>query len=110
MNHLLESESYAVVVEIYKSMLYWIYRLRAYGCVAYAYNFNNNLSKLDNTALKGILVGYDNQSASYKIYLPTQRKIIRSGHVTFNEQQLYYMKQQVSEPVFVESAINSVNE
>ena len=65
-------------------------RLRAYGCVAYAYNFNTDINKLDNRAIKGCLVGYDSESAAYRIYLPTQHKLIRSAHVKFNEHALYY--------------------
>ena len=65
-------------------------RLRAYGCVAYPYDFNPQRKKLDNTALKGVLVGYDDSSASYRVYLPKHRKLIRSGHVSFNEHELYY--------------------
>ena len=76
-------------------------KLRSYGCVAYAYNFSNSLTKLDNRALKGCLVGYDKNSATYRIYLPSQHKLIRSGHVKFNEHQLYYEKPLLSDPYFI---------
>ena len=64
--------------------------LRAYGCVAYMYNFAPDRSKLDNRALKGVLVGYDKISSSYLIYLPELKCVRRSGHCTFNEHSLYY--------------------
>ena len=67
-----------------------ISNLRAYGCLAFAYNFDVNRQKLDPKAFKGILVGYDISSAAYRIYLPTQRVIIKSGHVIFNEHKLYF--------------------
>ena len=47
--------------------------LRAFGCIAYYYNFDVNRKKLDNKALKGVLVGYDLQSASYLVYAPETR-------------------------------------
>ena len=34
-----------------------IANLRAYGCIAYAYEFNVQRKKLDDRAIKGILVG-----------------------------------------------------
>ena len=66
--------------------------LRAFGCVAYYYNFDVDRRKLDNRALKGVLVGYDLESASYLIYSPEKHSIRKSGHVVFNEHQLYYNK------------------
>ncbi len=59
--------------------------LRVFGCLAYAYNFD-----LDRKAKKGIMVGYCSRSAAYLIYLPNQKKVVRSGHVSFNEHKLYY--------------------
>ena len=67
-----------------------ISHLRAYGCLAYAYNFDVNRKKLDVKAIKGALVGYDSRSASYLIYVPERRTILRSGHVRFNETALLY--------------------
>ena len=64
--------------------------LRAHGCVTYMYNFAQDRSKLDNRALKGVLVGYDRISSSYLIYLPELKCVRRSGHCSFNEHALYY--------------------
>ena len=64
--------------------------LRAFGCIAYYYNFDVNRKKLDNKALKGVLVGYDLQSASYLVYAPETRTVKKTGHVLFNEHMLYY--------------------
>ena len=65
--------------------------LRAYGCVAYAYNFDVSRKKLDDRGIKCILVGYDLHSSAYLLYVPTTRKIIKSGHVAFNEFKTYYI-------------------
>ena len=64
--------------------------LRAHGCVTYMYNFAQDRSKLDNRALKGVLVGYDRISSSYLVYLPELKCVRRSGHCSFNEHALYY--------------------
>ena len=64
--------------------------LRAYGCVTYMYDFSLSRQKLDNTALRGVLVGYDNNSSSYLVYVPSLRSIRRSGHCRFNEHAYYY--------------------
>lgn len=62
-----------------------IHHLRIFGSCAYAYNFDQRLKKLDSKGRKGILVGYDLESASYKIYLPNERKVIRSIHAVIDE-------------------------
>jgi hypothetical protein len=59
--------------------------LRAFGCKAFAYNFDVERKKLDAKAKAGVFVGYDDNSAAYKIYLVKERKIAKSGHVVFNE-------------------------
>ena len=59
--------------------------LRVFGCKAFAYNFDIDRKKLDDKAKAGIFVGYDLNSAAYKIYLPSQKKIVKSGHVVFHE-------------------------
>jgi hypothetical protein len=70
--------------------------LRAYGCVAYSYNFDVNRRKLDDKAIKGILVGYDLKSSAYLLYIPETGKIKRSGHVMFNEYELFYKEKPIS--------------
>ena len=65
--------------------------LRAYGCVAYAYNFDVNRKKLDDRGIKCILIGYDQRSSGYKLCVPEKKKIIKSGHVAFNEFKTYYV-------------------
>ena len=66
-----------------------ISHLRIFGCDAYAYNFDVSRQKLDDTAIKGVFVGYDDKSSSYLIYIPNKRKIMRSAHVIFNERGFY---------------------
>jgi hypothetical protein len=59
--------------------------LRVFGCKAFAYNFDVSRKKLDDKAKAGVFVGYEVNSAAYRIYLVKERKIIKSGHVVFNE-------------------------
>jgi hypothetical protein len=63
--------------------------LRAYGCSAYMYNFAAQ-GKLDRRAFKGALVGYDNLSSSYLIYVPETQSIRRSSHVHFHEHKTLF--------------------
>jgi hypothetical protein len=72
-------------VEILTGIKPDVSHLRVFGCKAFAYNFDIHRKKLDDKAKAGVFVGYDNSSAAYRIYLTGQRKIIKSGHVMFNE-------------------------
>jgi hypothetical protein len=40
---------------------------------------------LDDRAHAGVFVGYDENAAAYRVYIPQTRKIMKSGHVIFNE-------------------------
>ncbi len=53
------------------------------------YNFAAS-SKLDPRAIKGALVGYDNHSSAYLIYIPESNLVRKSGHVAFHEHQLLF--------------------
>ena len=67
--------------------------LRAFGCVAYMYNFAQDNTKLDNEAIRGTFVGYCKQSASYLIFVHEQMAVKRSGHVDFNEHAMFFSKE-----------------
>ncbi len=62
-----------------------ISHFKIFGCTAFAYNYDIERRKLDDRAIKGIFVGYEENSASYRIYIPNRRKIMKSGHVIFHE-------------------------
>ena len=64
--------------------------LKAIGCLAYCYDFNLNRVKLDASAIRGVMVGYDDNSAAYIIYIPNTGALLRTFHVSFNEHKLYY--------------------
>ena len=51
--------------------------LRAFGCIAYFYNFDVDKRKLDNKAHKSVLVDYDLQSALYLVYYLESRTVMR---------------------------------
>lgn len=82
--------------------------LRSYGCLAYAYDFNVHRKKLDDRAIKGILIGYDTVSAGYLIFIPSTGKIIRSGHVKFNEHELFFKSKPIDEPPLKTAASETV--
>jgi len=62
-----------------------ISNLRAFGCKTFAYNFDPTRKKLDDKAKAGVFVGYELSSSAYRVYLVNERKIVKSGHVIFNE-------------------------
>ena len=83
--------------------------LGSYGCVAYAYNFDVGRKKLDDRGIKGILIGYEQNSSGYLLYIPGTRKIIRSGHVAFNESKTYYVIKDKDPVLLNRSAVSAVS-
>lgn len=53
-----------------------IRHLRNFGCVVYCHIPIEKWAKLDPTTEKGILVGYNETSKAYRVYLPSARKTV----------------------------------
>ena len=81
--------AYTTPYELLYGIVPDVSHLRIFGCDAYAYNFDVGRQKLDDTAIRGVFLGYDDRSSSYLIYIPEKRKIMRSAHVVFNERGFY---------------------
>lgn len=62
-----------------------INKLRIFGCDCWVLNTSQTRKKLDRKSRKGIFVGYDLQSSSYRVYIPGEREVICSENVTFSE-------------------------
>lgn len=59
--------------------------IRVFGSTAYAHVPKPFRKKLDDKARKLILVGYQDESANYRLYDTTKRSIVVSRDVVFNE-------------------------
>jgi hypothetical protein len=62
--------------------------LRVFGCKSFVHDTSSARGKFDDSALEGIMIGYDdigNNSKCYRVYIPSIAKYIKSGHVTFDE-------------------------
>jgi hypothetical protein len=59
--------------------------LRIFGCPIYSHIPKDKRNKLEPSGKKGIFMGYNDSSKSYRIYIPEQHKIEVSRDVTFNE-------------------------
>lgn len=63
--------------------------LRVFGCQAYVHKLKINRRKFDDTAWRGILVGYDDSNRrAYRVYDPETGRIKSVIHVRFNEQRM----------------------
>ena len=60
---------------------FWIF-----GSLTYSYVPSEKRTKLEPTAEKGIFVGYDETSKAFRIYLPSQRKVVVRRDVKFEEE------------------------
>jgi hypothetical protein len=64
-----------------------ISHLRIFGCVSYCHIPAEKRAKLDPTTEKGILVGYNETSKAYRVYIPTIRKTVLCREVKFEEER-----------------------
>ena len=62
--------------------------LRTPGCLVYYYNYTENKKNItitDERAKKGVLVGYDDVSRTYKVYSLSTRRVVRTSEAEFIE-------------------------
>ena len=63
---------------------------RVFGCECYVHLYLHQTNKLAPKSITCVFVGYSNTQKGYKCYYPTDRKIIISRDVTFNELKKFY--------------------
>ncbi|GAA5913710.1 hypothetical protein JCM5296_000009 [Sporobolomyces johnsonii] len=60
--------------------------LQPFGSVAFVHVDKSLRKKLDDTVVKGVLVGYEGE-ANYKIFLPEEKRFVVSRHATFGRRE-----------------------
>ena len=65
-------------------------KLRVFRCPTY---YHVSEGKLDPRAKKGIFLGYGDGVKGYRIWSPSERRVILSRDVTFDEDYLFRKKQ-----------------
>ncbi|KAK3040236.1 hypothetical protein RJ639_028948 [Escallonia herrerae] len=66
--------------------------LRIFGSIAYAHVSNEKRSKLDDKSERYVFIGYDQSSKGYKLYNPSNGKIVISRDVEFDEESSWEWK------------------
>ena len=60
-----------------------------FGSLTYSHVPSEKRTKLEPTAEKGIFVGYDETSKTFRIYLPSHRKVVVRRDVKFEEERAF---------------------
>jgi len=60
--------------------------LHIFGCLIYFHVPKEKRNKFEATRRKGMFLGYCENSKSFRIYIPNQRKVEISRHVTYDEE------------------------
>jgi len=63
--------------------------LRMFGSIAYCHVPDDKRTKLDQTVEKGFLIGYNETSKAFRIYIPSNRKIAVRRDVKFMEDRAF---------------------
>jgi hypothetical protein len=63
--------------------------IRIFGCLTFSHVPSERRTKLDPTTQHGILVGYSEVSKSYRIYIPSLRRVVVSRDVRFEEDRAF---------------------
>lgn len=71
--------------EICKGRKPWVSHLRIFGCIAYALINSQHHKKLDEKSEKCIFFGYCSESKAFRLYNPTNGKVIIRRDVVFDE-------------------------
>ena len=68
---------------------------RIFGSVAYCHVPEEKRKKLDKTAEKGYLVGYNENAKAYRIYIPGNKKAVVRWDVKFMEERAFRKSQEM---------------
>ena len=60
--------------------------MRIFGSIAYDHVPHQGRAKLDDRSVKYVFVGYDAISKGYKLYNPSNNKVVVSSEVEFGEE------------------------
>jgi Reverse transcriptase (RNA-dependent DNA polymerase) len=71
--------------ELWKGYKPKISHFRVFGAKCFVLDESPKVTKFDSKSIEGMFVGYSNSSKAYRIYIPSQRIVIESVHVKFDE-------------------------
>lgn len=75
--------------ELWNGKVPAVHYFRVFGCIAYSLIPEQRRTKLDDKALKCVLLGVSEESKAYKLYNPISKKIIISRDVFFKETEFW---------------------
>lgn len=64
-----------------------VHHLKVFGCKAIMLNKSPGRSKFSSKGIECIMVGYSTESKAYRVYIPDQRKIVKTRDIKFLENQ-----------------------
>src|SRR5258708_34829681 len=71
----------------------YIHFLKTFGCNAFVLNQQDNITKLMNKSLKGIMIGYDIREKVYNIFIIDTFMVIRTRDVEFHEDKFTHVEE-----------------
>ena len=74
--------------EVYSGRPLEFFGLRVFGCPAYYLVESHKRTKLEAKSKKSIFIGYQEGTKGYKLWDPTEKKVVISRNVTFDESEL----------------------
>lgn len=80
---------------------------KTFGCEAYVWNNSKTKKKFEPRGLKGIFMGYDEQSKGFRVYLSDQSKIEITRSVKFLENTHHVPNQEIDLDPYREDVIKS---
>ncbi|KAI3770544.1 hypothetical protein L6452_01680 [Arctium lappa] len=79
---------------------------KSFGCKCYVLNDRDNLNKFSPKADEGVFLGYSSNSAAYRVFLISARKVIESVNVKFDEAADLVSSHSGSEPAFTSNSVS----
>ena len=71
--------------EVFTGTRTYVSHIHIFGSVCYCHVHADTRKKLDPYGEKGLLVGYNETSKAYRVYIPTCKRILVSRDVQFDE-------------------------
>ena len=62
--------------ELFTGQILDLSHLRVFGCLSFVHIPSNNQDKLNKRANEGLMMGYDNSTKGYKVFITSQNTVV----------------------------------
>jgi hypothetical protein len=105
LNRVPSKDSIATPFELFYKIKPDVSNIKVFGSRTFVFITDQERSKIEKKFVEGMLVGFDENQKGYRVYIPSERKVIISRNVRIDETVMY--SKEMDNPSAMASLIDS---